>query len=41
LKVIKYEVDRSILTVGFAESNFIVYNQLANDTMLTKQLQNI
>ena len=37
MKVIKYEVGRNILTVGFAESNFIVYTQLANDTTLTKQ----
>ena len=37
MKVVKYEIDKDILTVGFAESNFIVYTQLANDTTLTKQ----
>lgn len=37
MKVVKYEIDKNILTVGFAESNFIVYTQLANDTTLTKQ----
>jgi len=37
LKVVKYETDKNILTVGFAEDNFIVYTQLANDTTLTKQ----
>lgn len=37
MKVVKYEIDKNILTIGFAESNFIVYTQLANDTTLTKQ----
>jgi len=37
LKVVKYETDKNVLTVGFAEDNFIVYTQLAYDTTLTKQ----
>lgn len=37
MRVVKYETDKNVLTVGFAEDNFIVYTQLANDTTLTKQ----
>jgi len=34
---VKYEIDKNVLTVGFAEDNFIVYTQLAYDTTFTKQ----
>lgn len=37
MKVVKYEIDKNILTVGFAENNFIVYTQLAYDATKTKQ----
>ncbi len=37
MKVVKYETDKNILTVGFAEDNFIVYTQLAHDNTKTKQ----
>lgn len=37
MKVVKYEIDKNILTVGFAENDFIVYTQLAYDTTKTKQ----
>ena len=33
----KYEIDKNILTVGFAENDFIVYTQLAYDNTKTKQ----
>jgi len=34
---VKYEIDKNILTVGFAENDFIVYTQLAYDATKTKQ----
>ena len=37
MKVVKYEIDKNILTVGFAENDFIVYTQLAYDNTKTKQ----
>lgn len=37
MKIVKYEIDKNILTVGFAEDNFIVYTQLAYDNTKTKQ----
>ena len=37
MKVVKYETDKNVLTVGFAEDNFIVYTQLAYDNTKTKQ----
>ena len=37
MKVVKYEIDKNILTVGFAENDFIVYTQLAYNATKTKQ----
>lgn len=37
MKIVKYEIDKNILTVGFAENDFIVYTQLAYNATKTKQ----
>jgi len=37
MKIVKYEIDKNILTVGFGEDNFIVYVQIANDDAKAKQ----
>lgn len=37
MQIIKYEVNRNILTVGFKEDNFVVYSQIAFDSAKTKR----
>lgn len=37
MKVVKYEINKNILTVGFGEDSFAVYTQLAYDNTKTKQ----
>jgi hypothetical protein len=37
VKIIKYEINKNILTVGFNEDNFVVYSSIAYDPNKTKQ----
>ena len=42
MQIVKYEIIKKILIIGFKESNFVVYSQIVYDTLLTKEelLQN-
>lgn len=42
MQIVKYEINKNILTIGYKENNFVVYSQIVYDATKTKEelLQN-